>query len=33
MDTAKGNVEDLNLYAYKIVHNKITGWPLGDRPK
>lgn len=32
MDVAKGNFEDLNLFAYKQVHSKITGWPLGDRP-
>lgn len=32
MDVAKGHVEDLNLFAYKQLHSKITGWPLGDRP-
>lgn len=32
MDVAKGNYEDLNLFAYKHVHSKITGWPVGGRP-
>ena len=29
---ANGSVEDLNLYCYKEVMAKITGWPLGHRP-
>jgi glucosamine-6-phosphate deaminase len=33
MDVADGRVEDLNLFAYKQIHSKITGWPLGDRPQ
>lgn len=32
MNVARGNVEDLNLFVYKHLHAKITGWPLGDRP-
>ena len=32
MDVAKGQVEDLNLFVYKNLHKKITGWPLGNRP-
>jgi glucosamine-6-phosphate deaminase len=32
MDVAHGSVEDLNLFAYRQLHRKITGWPLGDRP-
>jgi glucosamine-6-phosphate deaminase len=32
MDVAKGNVEDLNLFAYRQLHGKITIWPLGDKP-
>lgn len=31
MDCANGNVEDLNLFAYKQIISKITGWPLGGR--
>ena len=31
MDCAHGKVEDLNLYAYKQIVHKITGWPLGGR--
>lgn len=26
-------MEDLNLYCYKKIIGKITGWPLGSRPK
>lgn len=33
LDVAHGNVEDLNLYAYKKIISKITGWPLGNRPQ
>lgn len=33
MNVASGHVEDLNLYVYKQINSKITGWPLGDRPK
>ena len=33
MDVADGRVEDLNLFADKQIHSKITGWPLGDRPQ
>lgn len=33
MDVAGGKVEDLNLFVYKQINSKITGWPLGDRPK
>lgn len=29
MDCAGGRAEDLNLYAYKQMFSKITGWPLG----
>lgn len=32
MDCAGGRVEDLNLFAYKQLLSKISGWPLGDRP-
>ena len=32
MNVAKGKVEDLNLYVYKQLSSKITGWPLGDKP-
>lgn len=32
VDCAEGNVEDLNLFVYKQIVNKITGWPLGKRP-
>ncbi len=31
MDCAHGKVEDLNLYVYKQIVSKITGWPLGGR--
>lgn len=31
MDVAHGKVEDLNLYAYKQIMAKVTGWPLGGR--
>ena len=31
MDIAHGKVEDLNLYAYKQIMAKISGWPLGGR--
>ena len=30
---ANGDVEDLNLYCYKKVISKITGWPLGHKPQ
>ncbi len=33
VDIANGSVEDLNLYCYKKIIGKITGWPLGNRPK
>jgi glucosamine-6-phosphate deaminase len=33
IDCAKGSVEDLNLYCYKKIIKKITGWPLGHRPQ
>lgn len=33
MDCANGCVEDLNLYVYKKIINRITGWPLGGRPE
>lgn len=33
MNVAKGKVEDLNLYVYKQINSKITGWPLGDKPE
>lgn len=32
MDCANGVVEDLNLYCYKKIISKITGWPLGGKP-
>lgn len=32
MECANGCVEDLNLYVYKKIINRITGWPLGGRP-
>ena len=31
-ECAKGVVEDLNLYCYKKIISKITGWPLGNKP-
>ena len=32
MECAKGKVEDLNLFCYKKLISKITGWPVGNRP-
>lgn len=32
MDVSKGNAEDLNLFIYKYLNNKITGWPLSGKP-
>lgn len=33
VDCAHGSVEDLNLYVYKKIISRITGWPLGNRPQ
>jgi hypothetical protein len=33
VDCSNGSVEDLNLYVYKKIVSKITGWPLGNRPQ
>lgn len=32
MDCANGKAEDLNLFCYKKLISKITGWPIGNRP-
>jgi glucosamine-6-phosphate deaminase len=32
MDVAKGNVEDLNLFAHRQLQSKISEWPLDDEP-
>lgn len=32
MNCAGGKVEDLNLFVYKQLVSKITGWPLGNPP-
>lgn len=32
MGVANGNVEDMNLYVYKKILNRISGWPLGAKP-
>ena len=31
MDCAQGNVETLNLYVFKVISSKITGWPLSEK--
>ena len=31
MECAHGNVEVLNLYVFKVIQSRITGWPLSDR--
>lgn len=28
IDCAQGKVEDLNLFVYTEINNRITGWPL-----
>lgn len=33
INVAQGSVEDLNLFVYKKIISKITGWPLGNRPQ
>jgi len=33
MECADGNVEDMNLYVYKKILNRISGWPLGGKPE
>ena len=33
MDCASGKVEDLNLFIFKKMVPKITGWPIGNRPE
>ena len=33
METAGGKAEDLNLFTYKKIISKITGWPIGNRPE
>ena len=33
VECANGCVEDLNLYVYKKIINRITGWPLGGKPE
>jgi glucosamine-6-phosphate deaminase len=32
LECAGGSVEDLNLYVYRQIVLKITGWPLGNKP-
>lgn len=32
VECAGGSVEDLNLYVYRQIVSKITGWPLGNKP-
>ena len=31
VECAHGNVETLNLYVFKVIQSKITGWPLSDK--
>lgn len=31
MDVAHGNVENLNLYVYKVIASRITAWPLSPQ--
>ena len=33
MECAHGKAEDLNLFVYKKIISKITGWPIGNRPE
>lgn len=33
MECADGSVEDLNLFVYKKIFSRITGWPLGKQPE
>lgn len=32
MECADGKTEDLNLFVFKKMIAKITGWPIGNRP-
>ena len=33
MESANGKAEDLNLFVFKKMISKITGWPIGNRPE